>query len=538
MKIKAKVFLPSAISVLMLLIVGVVSVMGMRSLNSALHEVTDKGVHQVEVLRDARAALLQANLVTYRLFSTIVNLDEGRIKQETSVALGHADRAIASMNTLAEDALLPPEDKAALAQLAEPLAKYRKSIAQAIDMADSDLAAATGMMQAADKRFLQISEPLQKLIDAKKSQTKELIAKANGQANWLLVVTAVVFVAGVASAVLVSLLLAGRIVSPMLLAIGAAKSIAAGNLTNTINTEGKDETAELMGALDGMQTSLRNLIGRIGENAGRTEQSCGAMSSALKDITHSVNGQNEATSSVAAAVEEMTVSINNIHDNATQALKVSAESAELASKGVSVIQSASDEMLNISATVSKAAEVINLVGQQTTEISSIVNTIREVAEQTNLLALNAAIEAARAGEQGRGFAVVADEVRKLAEKTSSSSEEIRSMIEAVQNSADQAVGSIHHMVTQMGTTVEQATSARLAIEQIQASAAQSQGFARDISMALGEQSSASHLIARQIEHITQMSEVNANSVSHAGHAMQALEQESRQLGSAVACFKV
>ncbi|QDX80346.1 hypothetical protein B9N43_03140 [Denitratisoma sp. DHT3] len=356
--------------------------------------------------------------------------------------------------------------------------------------------------------------------------------------NRAVFVDILVFVLGLAGAMAVSFALSGKIVGPLLNAIRTAKSVAGGNLTNRIETGGKDETGELLRALADMQANLRDLIGQIGANARQTVTSCSAMSSELKHITQSVHGQHDATSAVAAAIEEMNASINNIHVNADQALDANRESAELASEGVNVIQNASNEMLKISAIVKDAADVIERVGQQTDEISSIVNTIRDVADQTNLLALNAAIEAARAGEQGRGFTVVADEVRKLAEKTTSSSEEIRQMIEAVQLSSKNAVDNIHQIVNQMETAAGYAASARKAIEYIQRSSKQSEGHAKGISVALSEQSSASHLIAQQIEGITRMSDENAQSVARAGSAMHELEERSGSLSTTVENFKV
>lgn len=538
MNIKTKVIIPSLGGVAMMLVLGIVSFFGMRMLQQALNDVVTKGVQHAQIINTARSELLEANLTAYRLFATMENFDAARIKKETDLALTHADAAIKALKEMSERSDIEPEEKVNLEKLAEPLAKYRKSVAQAIDMAESDIASGTGMMQAADKRFLQINAELERMIGEQNKEADTLISAAVENGNRALAADVIVFLIGLAGAIAVSLILAGKIVRPLLEAIRTAKSVAYGNLSNDIDTRGRDETGELLRALAEMQTNLRDLIGQISANAQSTASSCGSMSSALQHITQSVHGQNDATTTVATAVEEMSLNIKNIHDNASQALNANHESAALASQGVEVIQSAANEMLAISTTVKDAADVIDRVGQQTREISGIVNTIREVADQTNLLALNAAIEAARAGEQGRGFAVVADEVRKLAEKTTSSSEQIRRMIEAVQQSSGNAVDTIHQMVGQMETTARQANDARDAIARIQSSARASEGYAEDISAALGEQSAASEQIAQQVEKITHMSNENASSVSRADEAMRALEGESQRLGAAVARFVV
>ncbi|MCX7166858.1 MAG: methyl-accepting chemotaxis protein [Rhodocyclales bacterium] len=538
MNIKTKILIPSLVAVAMMLVLGIVSYFGMKSMQQALEVVATKGMQHTALLNDSRGELLQANVGVYRLFATMVNFDEARIKKDTAAILSHADGAIQLLKKLQERSDVEEDERKAFAALGEPLAKYRKNVAQAIDMAESDLASGTGMMQAADKRFVEIDGKLGRMIDEQKQEADKLIAAAVARASSAIAADIAVFLIGLAAAITISLLLAGRIVGPMLDAIRTATSIAGGNLTNAIDTQGQDETGDLLRALSSMQDSLCQLIGQIGGNAHKTTASCSAMSGALNQINQSVAGQNDATAAVAAAVEQMSVSISNIHDNASQALTANQASSELATQGAAIIQSAFDEMTRIASTVEEAASVVERVGQQSSEISTIVRVIREVADQTNLLALNAAIEAARAGEAGRGFAVVADEVRKLAEKTTGSAAEITRMITAIQESSGQAVSNIHHVVKQVEQTATYAGNARDSIERIRTNAGQSEGFAHEISSALKEQSQASNLIAQQVEGITQMSEKNAQSVTHAGQAMHALEDDSRVLQAAIARFSV
>lgn len=538
MKIKSKILLPSLTTVAVMLIVGFVSFFGLKNSQQTLDEVANKGMQHIFILADARSEFLEANVGAYRLLATLANLDEARIKKEAALVLGHADKAIELIQAMQARDDLADTEKAYLAELNEPLAKYRKSVTQAIDMAESDLGLGTGMMQAADKRFVEINDRLGQFIGEQKKEADGLISTAISSASNAIGTNVALFFAGLVIAVVVSLVLAGKITTPLVAAVVVARSIADGNLTNRIDARAHDETGDLLRALDAMQSALRNLVGQIVRNAHETAASCSQMAVALNTINGSISGQNSATSAVAAAVEQMSVSINNINEHALQSLQANQTSAQLATQGVTIIQAAFDEMLGIASTIKQSAQVVEQVGQQSREISSIVSVIREVADQTNLLALNAAIEAARAGEAGRGFAVVADEVRKLAEKTTSSAADITRMIEAMQRSSSQAVSNIQQVVVQVEVTASNAGNARDSIERIHVSATESEGNANEISLSLGEQSQTSHLIASQIEDITRMSEENAESVIKAGRAMGDLEAQSRELQTAVGRFKI
>ena len=241
---------------------------------------------------------------------------------------------------------------------------------------------------------------------------------------------------------------------------------------------------------------------------------------------------------MAAAVEEMTVSIGQVSENAHEARALSRRSGELSEQGAGVIQNAAAEMSQISDSVKESSQIIAALEQQSGEISAIVNVIKEIADQTNLLALNAAIEAARAGEQGRGFAVVADEVRKLAERTSKSTQEIAGMIEKIQGGTHSAFASMEGGVARVSNGVTLANEAAGSITQIKTEAARVVQVVGDISNSLKEQSVASNDIAKNVEKIAQMSEENSAAVQETAKAAQHLEQLATSMQNTIGRFKV
>ncbi|WP_420713172.1 methyl-accepting chemotaxis protein [Pseudomonas sp. zfem001] len=241
---------------------------------------------------------------------------------------------------------------------------------------------------------------------------------------------------------------------------------------------------------------------------------------------------------MAATVEELTVSINHVADNANEAHGLSSESGRQSAEGGTVIQSTLSSMQRIADTVQGAAVQISELGQHSDQISSIVNVIKEIADQTNLLALNAAIEAARAGEQGRGFAVVADEVRLLAQRTANSTQEITEMIKKIQTGTRNAVGNMEIGVQQVSSGVEQANQAGDAIVTIRQASERVVGVVDQISLALREQTVASQDVARNVERIAQMSMQNSEAVADTASTARDLQQLALSLERQVDYFKL
>ncbi|MFA6314072.1 MAG: methyl-accepting chemotaxis protein [Sterolibacterium sp.] len=355
--------------------------------------------------------------------------------------------------------------------------------------------------------------------------------------NILAIVTVVglVIAIGLSTAILRDVI--GQLGGEPAYAAEITRRIASGDLTTSIETRPGDTTS-LLAATKEMRDSLHRIIGEIRVAAVRVADDAASLSASSSQVTAGSNQQSEAAASTAAAVEEMTVSIQHLSSSSDDAHKTAAEAGTLSIEGEAVVNTAVTEINKIADSFNRSSQLISNLSEQSDQISAIVNVIKEIADQTNLLALNAAIEAARAGEQGRGFAVVADEVRKLAERTTASTQQIAATIGDIQHGTQNAM---QGMTEGSGLVVEgvgMAAKAGDSMTLIQASSRKVLDAVAEIASALHEQSAASNLIAENVEKIAQMTEENSASVKEVNQAANHLDELSRQLNSLVGQFKV
>jgi len=313
------------------------------------------------------------------------------------------------------------------------------------------------------------------------------------------------------------------------------KLVAAGDLTAKY---ANPRAGSLLANLDSMVTTLRNLVTEINASANNLVQNAEQIKNASRQIAGAAEQQSNATASMAAAIEELTVSSNNISDRARNTEKDSREAMSHASEGSQHVGDASTAIQMVASAVEDASASIRTLEERATQISSIANVIKEIAGQTNLLALNAAIEAARAGEQGRGFAVVADEVRKLAERTAVATTEIEKMITGIQNDTVTSVDAMNAVLPKVHEGVHLANTASEALLSIENGADRTLSNIIEVANATSEQTSASTLITRQVEQISQMLEETTVTIRQTANSAQELEHIAQGLKTQINQFKV
>lgn len=319
--------------------------------------------------------------------------------------------------------------------------------------------------------------------------------------------------------------------------VDVMRQIAKGNLSGRIETRAGDESS-LLAHTKQMQTALRNLVTDLKSSVDAVLGSSRKLDSEARSVAERSTQQADSSASMAATIEELTTSIAHMAESAATSSGLANKAGEVSSKGAQNIQETAGEVSSVADVVNRASTSVSTLMQASDKISEVVKVIKEIADQTNLLALNAAIEAARAGEQGRGFAVVADEVRKLAERTAKSTHQIAEMITSIQDGTKLAVNGIEAGAQRSHASAARMEQAAASMSEIALGTEQLVAQIGEISNALQEQRAGSERIAHNVETIVRMTDDNTASVTSVADAAHALNSMARKLEEQIQHFHI
>ena len=314
--------------------------------------------------------------------------------------------------------------------------------------------------------------------------------------------------------------------------------LSTGDLRTRLSLERRDLIGTISRQIDDFASSIQATIQGIADIAKQVDSATQDVQTGMQSSLASAQKQSDATSSAAAAIEEVTVSIGEVAHHASSTMEAATHAGEVSRQSTEVTQNASRTIESLAGTVRQSAEQVESLGQRSEEISRVTSVIKEIADQTNLLALNAAIEAARAGEQGRGFAVVADEVRKLAERTTKATQEIAEMTQSIQSETQTAVDSMRSGAHQVAEGVNLVNATEESLRQINVEMGKTTEMVGDISHASNEQQAAMIELAQNVERVANMTEQNVEVVHQTGETVDYLNTVVTRMRKAVTQFGV
>ncbi|MCQ9391956.1 methyl-accepting chemotaxis protein [Pseudomonas viridiflava] len=536
MNIAPRAFLGFAMIGALMLILGVFALSQMSKIRSATEVLADNNVPSIKSLDRFAEVSIRLRVLSYRL---LVNR-EPEIQQKTIELLAMRNKQINDAQAIYEKLISDPNERNLYNQYVQLLGQYRElesrmktltlanKVDELQDLLNKDMLSNSDQMNAV----------LIKLVEINTAQLMQVKKQAAEEYESAFDMIIALLVAATLLTLVFAWMLIKSITTPIAVALHAAETIAQGNLTQPIKVDGTDEAGRLLQAMKTMQDKLRDTLQRISGSATQLASAAEELNAVTDESARGLVQQNNEIEQAATAVNEMTSAVEEVARNATSTSEASRNATASAGDGRDLVLETVGAIERMSGDVKETAELIGNLANESRDIGKVLDVIRGLADQTNLLALNAAIEAARAGEAGRGFAVVADEVRALAHRTQQSTSEIERMIGSIQGGTEQAVTSMRNSTERAESTLSIAKGAGMALDSINIAVEEINERNLVIASAAEEQAQVAREVDRNLVNIRDLSAQSTTGANQTSAASTELSRLAVDLNSMVGRFSL
>jgi len=516
--------------------IAVIGILRMSAIKSDFNDLVQKGN-----ARTATAIAMRAEL--QKIFISVRNMmiyKDSSILQKQKEDIVEARRRYDELEKKLELLLITEKGKKIFSEITASRDATRQQFSKIIELAQSGKNEEAVKLLQNEARTLQEKwfAAIQSMIDRQEELTQQLVVDTESSYKSGFIIMAILSVSAILLGVIIAVFVTRSIVRPLSYGVQIANSLASGDLRINVDIESKDETGQLMLAMKTMTENLRGTIGHIESNSTQVASAANQLQSTAEQIATGAEEVAAQAGTVATAGEEMSATSSDIARNCQMAAEGAKLASQTAQTGSEVVAKTVTVMGEIAEKVQEAAKTIDSLGVRSDQIGEIIGTIEEIADQTNLLALNAAIEAARAGEQGRGFAVVADEVRALAERTTRATKEIGEMIKAIQRETKGAVAAMEKGVEQVEFGTIEASRSGEALKEILQQINDVAMQVSQIATAAEEQTATTGEIANNMQQITAVVLETSQGAHESATAATQLSGNAEELQRLVHQFKL
>jgi len=536
MNIAPRAFLGFAFIGALMLFLGVFALNQMSKIRAATEDITLSSVPSIRALDEFTQLTLRLRVLSYRLLTN----REPEVQQKTLEAFELRNQQIRTAQGIYEKLIESSEERSTYDEYVRLLGQYHqieermKSLSRANQVEELRTLLNTELLSNSE----QVNAVLTRLLDINNKMALATNNDAEDQYNMAFNMVVSLLVIATLLTLLFAWLLTRSITLPISQALEAAEEVAEGNLTRPINVDGNDEAGRLLAAMAKMQDKLRDTLQRIAGSATQLASAAEELNAVTDESARGLTQQNNEIEQAATAVNEMTSAVEEVARNAVSTSEASRNATTSAGDGRDLVQETVSAIERMSGDVQATATLIGDLANESRDIGKVLDVIRGLADQTNLLALNAAIEAARAGEAGRGFAVVADEVRALAHRTQQSTSEIERMIGSIQAGTEHAVDSMRNSTERAESTLNIAKGAGMSLDTINTAIVEINERNLVIASAAEEQAQVAREVDRNLVNIRDLSVQSATGASQTSAASSELSRLAVDLNGMVGRFRL